>query len=426
MNQSADIFKSELSQETAPVRFGCVGLGGYAGASCEFLEQCGDDPAMAGPLALSAVYEPDQQRFAGRIEQLRRRGVRVVGRYEELLEESIEALWLPLPIDLHRPFTIQALEAGKGVLCEKPAAGSVDDVDAMIAARDRFRRPVLIGYQHVYDPITAQVKRLLLDGAVGSIRSASVWACWPRSADYFSRNDWAGRHQRSGAWVMDSPANNALAHYLNLSLFLLGGDKNESAALHSVEAELYRANPIENYDTAGIRVNTMSGIPLLVLFTHACGELHGPVIRIEGDGGVLTLEPNGQSTLTTRRSSQSWPAYGDCRRHMIAAMRQMIREGQAPGTLSTLESARAQTVVVNAASQAACVRNIPQAVVRQVLMDNHPVRAVRGIESVFEKAASAGKMLHESGLVDWSVPADKLDVRDYHHFAGPCRVPSAS
>ncbi len=111
---------------------------------------------------------------------------------------------------------------------------------------------------------------------------------------------------------------------------------------------------------------------------------------------------------------------------MIAAVRQMIREGQAPGTLATLESARAQTVVVNAASQAACVRNIPQAVVRQVLMDNHPVRAVRGIESIFEKAVIAGKMPHESGLVDWSVPADKLDVRDYRHFGGPCRVPSAS
>lgn len=416
----------EPTIQSHSVRFGCVGLGGYAGASCEFLEQCGDDPAIAGPIALSAVYEPDQRRFARRIEQLRQRGVRVVGRYEDLLAGPVDAIWLPLPIDLHRPFTIQALEAGKGVLCEKPAAGSVDDVDAMIAARDRCRRPVLIGYQHVYDPITAQVKRLLLDGAIGPVRSVTAWACWPRSTDYFSRNDWAGRHQRNGDWVMDSPANNALAHYLNLPLFLLGETNNESAALNSVEAELYRANAIENYDTASIRVTTERGVRLLVLFTHACGESRGPTIRIEGDEGVLTLEPDVQTTLTTRRSSQSWPAYGDCRRHMIAAMRQMIRDGQAPGTLSTLESARAQVVVVNAASQAAYVRNIPQAVVRQVSMDDQHAMAVRGIESVFEKASSAGKMLHESGLVDWSVPAGKLEVRGYHHFTGPRPAPSAS
>jgi len=426
MNQPASLLADSQPDETAPVRFGCVGLGGYAGASCEFLERCSADPSLAGPVRLSAVFEPDQRRHAGRIEQLRQRGVRVLERYEDLLHEPIEALWLPLPIDLHRPFTIQALEAGKGVLCEKPAAGAVEDVDAMIAARDRHQKPVLIGYQHLYDPITRQLKRLLLEGAIGPIRSACVWACWPRSTEYFSRNNWAGRHQRNGVWVMDSPANNALAHYLNLPLFLLGETEADAAVLERVEAELYRANPIENYDTASLRIITRRQIPLLVLFTHACGQTHEPLIRIEGEDGFLSLEPSGQTTLTSRRSSQRWPAYGDPRGPMIDAMRRQVR-GLAPiSVLATLETSRAQTVVVNAASEAACVHEIPSGYVRHVALGDQRIRAVRGIESAFEKVAAMGMMLHESGLVEWSAPAQSRDVRDYHHFAGPRCAPSTS
>ena len=54
--------------------------------------------------------------------------------FEHLLACDIQAVWLPLPIDLHCPYTKLALAAGTAVLCEKPAAGCVDDVDDMIAA----------------------------------------------------------------------------------------------------------------------------------------------------------------------------------------------------------------------------------------------------------------------------------------------------
>src|SRR5829696_1805709 len=79
--------------------------------------------------------------------------------YAELLDLPIDAVWLPLPIHLHRPYTERALAAGKAVLCEKPAAGCVDDVDAMIAARDASGRGVLIGFQDVYQPCVIQLKR---------------------------------------------------------------------------------------------------------------------------------------------------------------------------------------------------------------------------------------------------------------------------
>jgi hypothetical protein len=61
---------------------------------------------------------------------------------------------------------------------------------------------------------------------------------------------------------MDSPASNALAHFLHLSLFFLGAGFHESAQPTSVSAELYRANRIENYDTCNLQFTVTPNVPL--------------------------------------------------------------------------------------------------------------------------------------------------------------------
>ena len=93
-----------------------------------------------------------------------RRAFPVFARWEDLLAHPAEAVWLPLPIPLHRPYTEQALAAGKAVLCEKPAAGCVQDLDAMQDAQSRAGLPVAIGFQDIYEPTTLALKRALLDG----------------------------------------------------------------------------------------------------------------------------------------------------------------------------------------------------------------------------------------------------------------------
>ena len=210
-------------------------------------------------------------------------------RWEDLLAHPAEAVWLPLPIPLHRPYTEQALAAGKAVLCEKPAAGCVQDLDVMQDAQRLAGLPVAVGFQDIYEPTTLALKRALLDGRIGTVESVTLTACWPRDSRYYARSAWAGRRRQDGAWVMDSPASNALAHYLNLALFLLGDSLTDSATPVRVEAELYRANPIETYDTSGLRLVTPSGVPLLALLTHACRETRPPRITVQGTHGVIRL-----------------------------------------------------------------------------------------------------------------------------------------
>ncbi|MFN8514833.1 MAG: Gfo/Idh/MocA family oxidoreductase [Chloroflexia bacterium] len=225
-----------------------VGLGGYADTISRLLERESREPNPA--VRLVGIYEPDIATHAARMDELRASGVAIADSYDALLAGPAEAIWLPIPIELHRDFTERALAAGKAVMCEKPVAGSIDDLAAMRAARDRANRPVAIGFQDLYDPATHAAKQRLVNGAIGELRSATLVACWPREQSYYDRNTWAGAFRRRDTWVMDSPLSNAISHYANLVLFWLGDTLHATAHPLTVEAELYRANPIENYDTA--------------------------------------------------------------------------------------------------------------------------------------------------------------------------------
>jgi predicted dehydrogenase len=262
-----------------PVRIGVAGLGGFASYVTDRLL---DQATLEWPSAsFAAACDPDLSQLTRRANELRGHGASIVESFEELLALDIDAVWLPVPIDLHRPLTEAALAAGKAVLCEKPAAGCVDDVDAMIAARDRAKLPVLIGFQDLYQPNLAPLKRRLLNGDLGKVLGVTVIGCWPRGDAYFRRNAWVGRLQRDGRWIMDSPAANALAHFLHLPLYLLGSSMGEAATPLSVEAELYRANAIENYDTCSMRVIIEGNVPLIVGFTHACDTTIEPRVTIQ-------------------------------------------------------------------------------------------------------------------------------------------------
>jgi predicted dehydrogenase len=393
-----------------------VGLGGYAEHICGLLQECGN--GEAAPVQLAAVWDPQITAHQARASSLRAAGVTIFDQYDQLLADGIEALWLPVPIDLHRNYTVRALDAGKAVMCEKPAAGSVDDVDAMIAARDRTGLPVAIGYQDIYDPTTLQIKRQLLDGEIGTIQSVVLWGCWPRSEAYFRRSTWAGRFARDGTWILDSPANNAMSHFINLALFLVGPSERESAPPLQVEAELYRANDIENYDTCGLRI--MAPMPVLVLLTHACATLVEPRIELHGSAGCLRYQAFESVEIRGRSGQQQLPLdAGGVRGAMVDRFSRWVRGSLGDDLVATLEVARAPVVAINGASEAAPVVQISPAHRKNLIDHGSTLRTIEGIEAAFARCAAAGQMPHESGQCPWSSPAGKRDLRGYKHFAGP-------
>lgn len=175
------------------------------------------------------------------------------------LKGQIDLCFIPTGIPLHTSMSIAALEAGANVFVEKPVAGAIQDVRLIEKASIRHKRFVAVGYQNIYLPETVALKRFLVDGKLGEIKQLKSFAMWPRNSIYYNRNNWAGRLRCNNKWVLDSPFNNALAHFLNLLCFFAGNTINSSAELNWIEAELCRANSIESCDTATLRLKTRNG-----------------------------------------------------------------------------------------------------------------------------------------------------------------------
>ena len=92
------------------------------------------------------------------------------GSYEELLNDpQVEAVYIPLPNDLHAPWSIRAMEAGKHVLCEKPLAGSEAEARRMFGAADRCGVHLMEAFAYLHNPFMDAVKQELDAGAVGDI-----------------------------------------------------------------------------------------------------------------------------------------------------------------------------------------------------------------------------------------------------------------
>jgi predicted dehydrogenase len=101
---------------------------------------------------------------------------RAFGSYEDLLaDREIEAVYNPLPNELHVPWTIRALEAGKHVLCEKPIALDAEEARSLIEARNRSGKLVAEAFMVRLHPQWRRAKELADTGAIGEPRAIQTF-----------------------------------------------------------------------------------------------------------------------------------------------------------------------------------------------------------------------------------------------------------
>jgi len=94
---------------------------------------------------------------------------RAYGSYEDLLADpAIEAVYNPLPNELHVPWTLRALAAGKHVLCEKPIALDANEARQLIEARERSGRLVAEAFMVRCHPQWRRARELVQTGAIGA------------------------------------------------------------------------------------------------------------------------------------------------------------------------------------------------------------------------------------------------------------------
>ena len=94
------------------------------------------------------------------------------GSYEELLADAnIDAIYNPLPNQLHAPWTIKAAEAGKHVLCEKPLSLTVAEAETLLAVRARTGVKIGEAFMVNCHPQWLRLRKLLNEHRIGELRS---------------------------------------------------------------------------------------------------------------------------------------------------------------------------------------------------------------------------------------------------------------
>jgi predicted dehydrogenase len=148
--------------DRAPLRIGILGAARIARGFVDAVRP-------SSKVAVAAVAARDAARATAFAQEL---GIaRVHGSYDALLADpGIEAVYVPLPNNLHAQWAIRAAEAGKHVLCEKPLAANAGEARAIFAAAERCGVHVVEAYPYRAQPQTRKVRDILAAGTLGSVR----------------------------------------------------------------------------------------------------------------------------------------------------------------------------------------------------------------------------------------------------------------
>jgi hypothetical protein len=145
-----------------------------------------------------------------------------------------------------------------------------------------------------------------------------------------------------------------------------------------------------------------------------------PEVLIRTERARIRYTPARRIEIRTESVTETIKLLRNPHSAMFETMRKWLRDGTASAPGGTLEMARAHTVAINAASQAAAIVDIPAEFIEPAVDERGaPLTTVRGLVDALHGSTREGRMLHESGLLPWTVQASEFDARGYAHFEGP-------
>jgi len=145
-----------------------------------------------------------------------------------LADPEIEAIYNPLPNELHVPWSIKAMEAGKHVLCEKPIGLNVAEAKQLLAARDRTRMKCGEAFMIRLHPQWLRAREVVRSGKIGELRAVMATFSYFDRAPHSIHNNPNG-----GGGLLDIGC-----YPINTSRFIFGEEPTKVVGLVERDPEM--------------------------------------------------------------------------------------------------------------------------------------------------------------------------------------------
>ena len=226
---------------------------------------------------------------------------------DALTTADIDLVAICVPSGLHTELAVEALEAGKHVIIEKPLdvdlASARKVMDAATAARGRGQITSVIS-QHRFDAASAAVFQAITDGRFGRITSGVASVAWWRGQGYYDSGDWRGTWEFDGGGAVMNQG----VHSVDLLLWFLG----RPVEIHAHTALLAHER-IEVEDTAVATVQFESGALAVIHCTTAAYPGLTARIQVHGDRGSAVIDNDRLQyfhAADNTQDSAASPSYG--------------------------------------------------------------------------------------------------------------------
>jgi UDP-N-acetyl-2-amino-2-deoxyglucuronate dehydrogenase len=197
------------------LNFGIVGCGNIAARHAKEMAKVGRLIAVADIVAHKA------EKLAGAYQ------ANSYTSFQELIateKSRIDVMVVCSPNGHHCQHTIESIEAGFHVLCEKPMAITSLDAKAMIAAAKKNAKELFIVKQNRFNPPVVAVKKVLDENKLGKIYSFQLSCFWNRPKEYYNLSAWKGSKELDGGVLYTQ-----FSHFIDVLCWFFGKEKNIQA-----------------------------------------------------------------------------------------------------------------------------------------------------------------------------------------------------
>jgi len=255
---------------------------------------------------------------------------------DDLLGSDIDAVFVIAPAVAHVRHCVAAAGAGKHIFCEKPLALTTEDADAIIAAAERARVKLMVGFNNNFRPVTRQLRAIFESGDLGRLVTV-----WDRQFVYRNAEFWSAKRGQLDEWRLDMSRSGGRmtefgSHSLNWAQFIGGQPVSVYGRMDTV-AETLGDVSVDDTDLAIVAfergfANIELSLSPAVLDRRSVGTMGDRGCARCADGGAILLRRDRRAVAEqVPVSSEGETAH----QHFIRCLREDLRpevDGQSART----------------------------------------------------------------------------------------------